>query len=71
MVTTLALTVRWGIIGGFPAFEWQDLTCVLKKLLRLHVGRQTTGKEGQQEGGCLISKGTSEGVKGSRLGSKW
>lgn len=63
MVTTLALTERWGIIGGFPAFEWQDLTCMLKKLLWLRVGRQTMGKQGQPEEGCLSSKGTSEGVR--------
>ena len=45
--------------------EWQDLTCVLKKLLLLHGRKQTTGKKDSSRRTAYRVK---EQVKGKRDG---
>lgn len=55
--------MRWGIIGCFLAFEWQDLTCILQK------NYSGFGVENRLQGG-KDSKGTAYEASATSEGEK-
>lgn len=51
--------------------EWQDLTCVLKKLLLLHGRKQATGKKDSSRRTAYRVKEQVKGKRDGGLDPKW